>query len=213
MLIEIIVFPGVDELDAIGPLEVLRSAAEAGADFQVRLVSLGGATEIAASHGLRFSVDGSLGSTGRPDVLIVPGGGWGKRAPQGAWAEAQRGVIPAAAAKLHREGSILATVCTGAMLAASAGLLRGRRAVTHHSALEELRKSGAEVISARVVDDGNIISAGGVTSGIDLALYLVERFANRELAGRIAANLEYERVGAVNVSSGSTRDERAQATA
>ena len=213
MQIEIIVFPGVDELDAIGPLEVLRSAAEAGADFQVRLVSLDGATEIAASHGLRFSVDGALGSTGRPDVLVVPGGGWGKRAPQGAWAEAQRGVIPAAIAKFHREGTILATVCTGSMLVASVGLLRGRRAVTHHSALDELRNSGAEVVSARVVDDGNIISAGGVTSGIDLALYLVERFANRELAARIAANLEYERLGAVDVAPGSTRGARAQVTA
>jgi transcriptional regulator GlxA family with amidase domain len=213
MLIEILVFPGVDELDAIGPLEVLRSAAEAGADFQVRLVALDGAADVAGSHGLRFGVDGALGSSGRPDMLVVPGGGWGKRAPQGAWAEAQRGVIPAAVAKLHREGTILATVCTGAMLAASAGLLRGRRAVTHHSALDELRNSGAEVDSARVVDDGDIISAGGVTSGIDLALYLVERFANRELAGRIAANLEYERLGAVKVSVGSAPGPRAQVTA
>ena len=213
MLIEIIVFPGVDELDAIGPLEVLRSAAEAGADFHVRLVSLEGAGEITGSHGLRFSVDGTLGATGRPDLLVVPGGGWGKRAPQGAWAEAQRGAIPAAVAKFHREGALLATVCTGAMLVASVGLLRGRRAVTHHSALEELRNSGAEIVSARVVDDGNIISAGGVTSGIDLALYLVERFANRELAARIAANLEYERLGAVDVPAGPTRGKQAQATA
>jgi transcriptional regulator GlxA family with amidase domain len=207
VLIEIIVFHGVDELDAIGPLEVLRSAAEAGADFQVRLVSLDGVGEITGSHGLRVSVDGAVGATGRPDLLVVPGGGWGKRAPQGAWAEAQRGVIPAAVAKLHREGTILATVCTGAMLAANAGLLRGRRAVTHNSALEELRNSGAEVVSARVVDDGNVMSAGGVTSGIDLALYLVE------LAARIAANLEYERLGTVSISTGSTRDRQAQVTA
>lgn len=212
MLFEIIVFPGVDELDAFGPLEVLRNANAAGADLQVRLVSLEAATEIVGGHGLRFGVDGVLGSLGLPDLLVVPGGGWGKRAAQGAWAEAQRGAIPAAIAKVHREGTILASVCTGAMLIAAAGLLRGRFAVTHHSALDELGQSGAKVVSARVVDDGDIISSGGVTSGIDLALYLVERFMTRELAEQIARNLEYERRSPANVGAGSAQNTREQFT-
>ena len=212
MLIEIIVFPGVDELDALGPLEVLRSAADAGAEFQVRLVSLEGTGDISGGHGLRFGVDGVLGSLGRPDLLVVPGGGWGKRAAQGAWAEAQRGAVPAAIARVFREGTILASVCTGAMLVSATGLLRGRFAVTHHGALVALQESGAEVVSARVVDDGDIISAGGVTSGIDLGLYLVERFATRELAEQIARNLEYERRGQVHVGAGPAQMRREQFT-
>jgi len=212
MLFEIIVFPGVDELDAFGPMEVLRNAAASGADFQVRLVSLEAATEIVGGHGLRFGVDGVLGSFGRPDLLVVPGGGWGKRAAQGAWAEAQRGAVPAAIARIYGKGTILASVCTGAMLIAAAGLLRGRHAVTHHGALGELRQSGAEVVSARVADDGNIISAGGVTSGIDLALYLVERFATRELAEQIARDMECERRGPVHVSAGPAQITRGQLT-
>ena len=212
MLIEILVFPGVDELDALGPLEVLRNAAAAGADFQVRLVSLEGTAEIVGGHGLHFGVDGALGSIGRPNLVVVPGGGWAKRSAQGAWAEAQQGFVPAAIAKVYREGAILASVCTGAMLIAAAGLFRGRRGVTHHDALEELRQSGADVVSARVVDDGDIISAGGVTSGIDLALYLVERFATLELAERIARGLEYERRGPVHVSAGSSKRASVQVT-
>jgi len=142
-----------------------------------------------------------LGSMGRPDLLLVPGGGWVARAAQGAWAQAQQGAIPAAIAKAYREGTILASVCTGGMLVAAAGLLRGRRATTHHEALAELRKAGAEVVSARVVDDGDIISSGGITSGIDLALYLVERFATKVLAEQVAGNLEYERRAPVHAAA------------
>jgi transcriptional regulator GlxA family with amidase domain len=201
MLIEILIFPGVDELDALGPLEVLRNAAAAGADFQVRLVSLESPEDIQGSHGLRFGVDGTLGSRGRPDILLIPGGGWIMRAEHSAWGEAQRGAIPAAIANAHRSGTILASVCTGTMLIAAAGLLAGRSAITHHAAVEELRRSGAEVVSARIVDDGDIISAGGVTSGIDLGLYIVERFASSKLAEQCASILEYDRRGPVHISA------------
>jgi transcriptional regulator GlxA family with amidase domain len=65
---------------------------------------------------------------------------------------------------------------------------------THHLAIDDLRASGAVVVPARFVDDGDIVSAGGVTSGIDLALHLVERFADAEIAERVAREIEYERV-------------------
>jgi len=210
MLIEILVFRGVDELDFVGPLEVLRNAANRGADFKMRVVALSSNEAIQANHGLRFSVDGTLGSTGRPDLLLVPGGGWVRRARHGAWVEAQNRAIPDAIARLHRSGTILAGVCTGTMLLAAAGVLRGRRATTHRLATEDLRAAGVEVISARVVDDGEIITSGGVTSGLDLALYLTERFANREMADLIAENLEYERRGPVHVSSATPRDTKGQ---
>ena len=202
MRIEVVVFDGVDELDAIGPFEVLQNARQLGADVEAAIVSYDGAEEVVASHGLRIRPEGKLGERGRPDVVVVPGGGWVSRSPKGARAEAERGVLPELLAGLHREGATLACVCTGGMLVARAGLTLGRPAVTHHGALTELRAAGAEVIEARVVDDGDLITAGGVTSGLDLALWLVEREFGAALAHRIERGLEYERRGTVWRRSG-----------
>lgn len=194
--VQIIVFDGFDELDAIAPFEVLQTAAAIGADVQTELVTLDGSKEIVAAHGLRIQPGAKLGDQAL-DVLIVPGGGWGDRAQQGAWAEAQRGEIPAAIAQLHQSGTTIASVCTGAMLVASAGLLKGRPAITYHVALEDLKASGAEIIHARVVDDGNIVTAGGVTSGLDLSLWLLERYLSPQVAFEVERELEYERRGVV----------------
>jgi len=107
-----------------------------------------------------------------PDILVVPGGGWEARSDIGAWGEAHRGAIPTAITLQGERGAIVATVSTGAMLAAYGGLVTGRHAITHHAAIDDLRASGANVVSARV-DDGDLINTGGVTSGLDLALWLV----------------------------------------
>ena len=192
MRIEVVVFPGFDELDAIGPYEVLSHA------FAPALVSLGEPGPVTGSHGAVLQPARALSPPdGTLDWLVVPGGGWNDRAPQGAWAEAQRGELPRAIAAHHAAGTRVASVCTGAMLLAAAGLLGGRPAVTHRAALGDLREAGAEVVDARVVDDGDIVTAGGVTSGLDLALWLVERLAGAEAAARSAAELEHERAGDV----------------
>jgi transcriptional regulator GlxA family with amidase domain len=197
MRVAVVVFEGFDELDAIGPLEVLRNAAAMGAtDLSVELVALDGSAEVTGSHGLRVRTDGRLDPEGT-DLLVIPGGGWNDRGAHGAWAEAERGDLPAAIAAAARGGAVVATVCTGAMLAATAGLTRGRPAITHHDAVEDLRASGARVVEARVVDDGDLITAGGVTSGIDMALWLVERHFGSELAGAVAAEIEHPRHGEV----------------
>lgn len=197
MRAEVVVFDGVEELDALAPYAVLRKAAEAGADLGVELVTLEGAEEVTGSGGVRMRPEGRLGAGERPDLVIVPGGGWVARAARGARAEAARGDLPRALAELHEGGTILAAVCTGSMLLAAAKLLQGRPATTHQSAIEELRAAGAEVIRARVVDDGDIVTAGGVTSGLDLGLWLVERFAGSQLAVVVEQRLEYERRGTV----------------
>jgi transcriptional regulator GlxA family with amidase domain len=197
MRVAVVVFEGFDELDAIGPLEVLRNAATMGAaGLVVELVALDGAAEVTGSHGLRVRPDGRL-DPDRTDLLVIPGGGWNDRGAHGAWAEAQRGDLPAAIAAAAKGGAVVATVCTGAMLAATAGLTRGRPAITHHDAVEDLRASGARVVEARVVDDGDLVTAGGVTSGIDMALWLVERHFGAELAGAVAAEIEHPRHGEV----------------
>jgi transcriptional regulator GlxA family with amidase domain len=193
MIIEILLFDGFDELDAVGPWEVLANAAQARDDVDVALVAAEGARTVRASHGLEVLAHRELSE--RPDLLVVPGGGWGDRAPQGAWAEVQRGALPRAIAARHAAGTTVASVCTGALLVAAAGLLDGRPATTHHTALDDLAELGARVVRDRVVDDGDILSAAGVTSGIDLALYLVERRLGTELAAAGAREIEWEQRG------------------
>jgi len=210
---DILLYDGFDELDAIGPYEVFDYALDyatdgpAGADAgrggetarpgRVRYVTLDERESVTASHGTRVGVDGVVpepDAADAPDLLVVPGGGWSARdETAGAWAEAQRGDVPRALAAHHAAGTRIAAVCTGAMLLAAAGVTDGRRATTHAAAVDELRESGADVADARVVDDGDLLSAGGVTSGIDLALYVVEREFGTDVADRVAAVTEYER--------------------
>ncbi|MGF1523073.1 MAG: DJ-1/PfpI family protein [Leptolyngbyaceae cyanobacterium] len=195
--VQIIIFDGFDELDAIAPFEVLQSARKIGADVQTEFVTLDSPMEVVAAHGLQIQSDRKLEIEPKLDILIVPGGGWGSRATQGAWAEAQRGEIPAAISRLHQNGTTIASVCTGTMLIAKADLLKGRPAITHHAAIEDLRAAGAEVINARVVDDGEIVTAGGVTSGLDLTLWLIERYLGPQIAYEVEKEMEYERRGTV----------------
>lgn len=190
----IVIYDGFDDMDALAPNEVLRRAAALGADLTVDMLAIDGAPQVSSAYGLTIQTPVTLGMH---DLLVIPGGGWVGRAPMGARAEVERGVIPAAIAQAHVRGATIATVCTGAMLASAAGILSGRRATTHHSAIPDLRAAGAEIIAARVVDDGDIISSGGVTSGLDLALWLVERFFSPRMALRIEEAMEYERRGTV----------------
>jgi len=194
--VQILIFDGFDELDAIAPYEVWRMAKELKPGIDVQLVTLQNASEITAANGLRVRPEAQLAAT-RPDIVVVPGGGWIARARSGAWAEAQCGALPAKIAQLHRDGVMMASVCTGAMLLATAGLLKNRAATTHHGALEDLAAAGAQVIRARVVDDGDVITAGGITSGLDLTLWLVERFFGPQTAHTLEESLEYERRGTV----------------
>jgi len=210
----ILLYDGFDELDGIGPYEVfdyaLGYAAERASDGaddtgtdvterpgRVRYVTLDEREWVTASHGTRVGVDGVLpgpNADEASDLLVVPGGGWTARDEDAsAWAEAQKGDVPRALGEYHAAGVRTAAVCTGAMLLAEAGVTDGRRAVTHASAIDELRESGAAVVDTRVVDDGDLLTAGGVTSGIDLALYLVEQEFGEEIADRVATVIEYER--------------------
>jgi transcriptional regulator GlxA family with amidase domain len=191
--IEILCFDGFEELDAIGPYEVLQVAASRGVSLDVSLVTLEARDRVTAANGLRIDPDGVLSVAAPPDVVVVPGGGWNDRGSAGAWAEAERGAVPDALAGLHDAGTTLAAVCTGGMLLARAGVLDGRPAVTHAGALDDLREAGAEVVDARYVDDGDVLTAGGITAGLDLALRLIERLADVETADAVATHMEYER--------------------
>jgi transcriptional regulator GlxA family with amidase domain len=189
MRIEILVFDGVDEMDVMGPFEVWSSAARR-TDLELALVGLDGPSEVTGMNGLQFKAPEGLGT---PDALFVPGGGWMNRAEKGSWAEARRGVMPARIAELAPSLSWIGSVCTGGMLLAEAGLVKGRPATTNRNAWAELEAFGAELKANRVVDDGTLITAGGITAGIDLALHVVEREYGVEVADGIAATMEYTR--------------------
>jgi transcriptional regulator GlxA family with amidase domain len=184
MRIEILIYDGFDDLDGFGPFEVLN-----GAGLETRFVTIAPQESVATSHGARVIPHGVLGD---PDLVLVPGGGWNDGKPQGARAEAERGAIPRALAERHAAGRRVGSVCTGAMLLAAAGILEGRRAITHHSAIEDLRAAGADVAEgARVVDEGDIVTAAGVTSGIDLALHVVTAEKGEDAAAAAAHEIEW----------------------
>ena len=202
MNIDILLFNGFNDLDALGPNELLRHAGRAGAPFEVALVTLDGAERVITALGTTLIPERELSE--RPDLVLVPGGGLLDGSPTGVLAEIERGAIPAELARLHADGVAVASVCTGALLLAAAGLLAGRPATTNRLALDRLRETGAEVIDERVVDDGNILTAQGVTAGMDLALWLVERERGAEFADALARGVEYERTGQVWRREGAT---------
>ena len=193
MLIDLVVYDGVDEMDVVGPLEVIRSAAAAGADVTARLVTRVPQPIVTGAFGLGFESD-AVYEPGA-DVLLVPGGGWLARSDLGAWGEHRRGAWPALLRRAHEAGAgIMAGVCTGTMLMAHAGVIGSRPATTHHGAWTELEAVGVTLVRERVVDDGDLVTCGGVTSGIDLALWLLEREVSFGLAELVAERMEYSRI-------------------
>ena len=187
---DVIVFDGFDDLDAVAPLEILTAAG-----FPTRLVRPAGhPATVRSAHGLVLSVEPSLGDA--PALVVVPGGGY--RDDDGGVRTQTAGPLPARLAELHAAGTLLASVCTGAMLLAAAGVMTDRRAVTNRIALADLAQAGADVhADARVVDDGDIVTCGGPSAGLDLSIHLVGRFLGEDAARKAADRLEYTPGGPV----------------
>lgn len=191
--VSILLFDGVDELDAVGPYEVFSTAGElstgnaADDPFDVSYATGEVVDTVAGEHGTRIVAGGVVDD---PDVLVVPGGGWNTGG--GVRREVEEGVLPDVVAEQYRSGTTVASVCTGAFLLAEAGLLDDRPASTHHSAADDLRDY-TRLQEARVVDTGDVLTAGGITSGIDLSLWLIERLADRHLSLSVARELEHDR--------------------
>ena len=180
------VFPGAEELDLVGPWEALALARDYG-EREIELFTAAVTREpVRLRGGLRVVPDYAFGSEPAADAIVVPGGP-GTR-DEAAW----RPVVAWVSAR--RETPLVTSVCTGAFVLARAGLLDGRSATTHYARLDELREQhpGVHVVDgARVVDEGDVITAGGVTSGIDLGLHLVTRFFGDQLAATVAEVMEY----------------------
>ncbi|EJQ45852.1 hypothetical protein IEE_02230 [Bacillus cereus BAG5X1-1] len=197
MKIQIVLFNGFGELVTFAPFEVLNRAIEEGAPFTVELISSEPKQEVITSFGVTVKLNDFLRMDNRPDLLIVPGGGWNHKAEHGARKQAEIGNLTKMIREMHNAGTIVAGVCTGGMLLAASGILNGRKATMHHLAQNEISEYGAELLRYRIVDQGNIITARGVTSGLDLGLWITERFASSRIAAAVEYRMEYERRGVV----------------
>jgi transcriptional regulator GlxA family with amidase domain len=189
----IVVFPEVEVLDFCGPFEVFSVTRldearrrEEPSPFEVLLVA-DTADVVSATGGLRVVPDYTLDTCPTLDVLVVPGG-WGTRAQIHnqrliAWIAARGGQV-----------GTLTSVCTGAMLLGTAGLLDGRRATTHWRSLDWMRDTFPLVTVERdlhVVEDGNVVTSAGISAGIDMALRVVARTCGEPVARATARHMEY----------------------
>jgi transcriptional regulator GlxA family with amidase domain len=182
--LQIVIFDGFEVTDALAPFDALSISSHLGAQLETTLVTVNGATEVVALDGV--SVKPTSHFNPSADLLLIPG------CPRWQTDYHPHGV----AEKLqhwHGAGKTITSVCTGAVFVAQAGLLKGRNATTHYTAFDALQKAGAHTITARVVDDGDIITSAGVTSGLDLALSLIERYFDPQIALATGQVLEYER--------------------
>lgn len=192
MRIGIVVFEQVDLLDVGGPYEVLLTASRLierdGGEPPFEVLTLGLTREpVAAYGGLMLTPSATLADAGRLDMLIVPGA---IRIDDVLADSGLLGAIREAAATAET----VASVCTGAFVLQSLGFLDGRPWTTHWEDVEDLTKRSGEAGEAwvRWVDAGEVVTAGGLSSGIAMALHLVDRFAGRDLALRTARQIEYE---------------------
>ncbi|MDQ3679940.1 MAG: DJ-1/PfpI family protein [Actinomycetota bacterium] len=187
--IAIALFEGVEELDWVGPWEVLGAWARMypGDDVSVFTVA---ETEgvVRCANGARVLADHMWEAAPSFDVLIWPGG-QGTRRQLGV--EAVRALVRGAA----RAGVLMASVCTGSLVYADAGLLDGRPATTHWGSLEHLATLGRSIEvrpDDRFVDDVDVITAAGVSAGIDMALHLVRRLHSNERADEVRRYIQYD---------------------
>ncbi len=186
-LVGILLFDEVEVLDFAGPFEVSSGTRDPAGQPYVEVVTIGPSTEIVCRGGLRVLPTYRVDDAPPLDALIVPGGpGADERT------DVQESQLLPFIRTRSSSTAVVASVCTGAFLLGRAGLLDGHRATTHTHALPAFRAEfpAVDVVSAKVVDDGAILSAAGVSSGIDLTLYLFERWFGSEARAIAAAGLD-----------------------
>jgi transcriptional regulator GlxA family with amidase domain len=187
--IGVFLFDDFEELDAVGPYEVLGAWTQHWPDdgWEVLTFSATGGP-VRAAKGLVVHPHRSANDAPALDVLVYPGGAGtrplAKDAAHLEWVRAQRAAVP-----------LLTSVCTGALVFAAAGLLAGRPATTHWAAIDELRTIDPTVQvreDVRYVDDGDVITAAGISAGIDMSLHLVARLAGEERARNVRRVIQYD---------------------
>ncbi|WP_017588024.1 DJ-1/PfpI family protein [Nocardiopsis ganjiahuensis] len=210
MLAQVVLFDGFDPMDVIAPFEVLYAGGTAsGGALTVELVSAEGAREVPSGNGVPLRATARL-DPAHADLVVVPGAVGGLPVPGDGDGEVDPDSIPAILARslttelpgllgaaMARPDTLVATVCGGSLLMGMAGLTEGRTATTHHMGLDVLEATGTTVVDARVVDDGDLVTAAGVTSGLDLGIHLLERELGPRIAHAVEQLFAYERRGVV----------------
>jgi transcriptional regulator GlxA family with amidase domain len=187
--IGILLFNDVEELDAVGPYEVLSHWTQQHPKdgWSVSCLSADGAP-VRAAKGLVLGAHHAIADAPALDILIHPGGRGTRPMLRDSahidWIRSQRETVP-----------LMASVCTGSLVYAAAGLLSGRAATTHWAAFDEMRAVDDSVVlrpDDRFVDDGDVITSAGVSAGIDMALHLVARFSGVKRARQVRRGIQYD---------------------
>ena len=193
-IVAILLFDEIEVLDFAGPFEVFAVTDELSNHQLFRVVTVAPEQRaIRARNGLSVNPDHALADCPRPDILIVPGG-FGTRAllnnqPVLDWIKA-----------IHTTAEIVASVCTGSIVLGRAGLLDGLKATTHHECFELLRTHAPRttiVETDRFLDNGRILTAAGISAGIDMSLHLVARLHGAAVAEKTARYMEYHPAGKI----------------
>lgn len=219
MHVQIVLFDGFDPLDVIAPFEVLHAGGMASdGAVTVELVTAEGPREVVGgTGGLPLRATGTL-DPARPGLVLVPGAS-GRVGEPGEVPDEDAGTagewrpdefIPVLLGRALDTGLpallkvamdnpevTMTSVCGGSLVLAMAGLLEGRHATTHHQGIDMLDATGVHAVSARVVDDGDLVTGAGVTSGLDLGLYLLEREVGPRIAHAVEELFAHERRGVV----------------
>jgi putative intracellular protease/amidase len=181
MKIAILLYEGMTALDAIGPYDILRQLPEA----EVIFVGDRAGIKRTEDQPLGLVADKGFADVTSADILVVPGG-FGQ---EGAMRD--RATLDWVR-RIHGTTQWTTSVCTGSLILAAAGILRGLRATTHWASLERLKEFGAEPAAERVVEQGKVVTAAGVSAGIDMALRLVARIAGDQYAQAVQLGIEYD---------------------
>lgn len=211
---QVVLFDGFDPLDAITVFEVLAAGSAAvGGELAVELVTAEGPRSVVSGTlDLPLTATGTLDPE-KPGYIVVPGASGPIEADPDDGVDtipvrlsrfSQTDAVPLVRRALENPAVTVTTVCGGSLALAMAGLLEGRNVVTHVLGMDVLDATGVHAVQARVVDDGDLITAGGVTSGLDLGLYLLEREYGPRIAHSVETLFEYERRGTVWADSGRT---------
>ena len=184
LTIGVLLFHQVEELDFVGPFEVLSYINKIKPESTKVLLIAESAAPVEAYNGMKVIPDVTMENCPQLDILVVPGG-------KGRYAAMKNTVIQEFIKRQAQKAKYIASVCTGAFLLAEAGLLKNKKATTYHTAFAELEAYSVQVLPQKVVHADNIVTAAGVSSGIELGFYLLKEEFGVELAQEVADKIEY----------------------
>ncbi|MCS6589076.1 DJ-1/PfpI family protein [Curtobacterium flaccumfaciens] len=178
--IAFLLFPHLTQLDLTGPAQVLSRVPGARVEYVAATLD-----PVPSDCGLALVPTVTIGDAGPADVLVVPGG-------DGAFDAMLDPDVVAFVRRQAEHATWITSVCTGAFVLGAAGLLAGRRATTHWASKPMLEAFGAQPVDARIARDGAVVSAAGVSAGIDMALWLAAELAGQSAAEAIQLQIEYD---------------------